>query len=394
MITKNNKKIDKIEIIVFIYMIIMSLECAVEFYSSQQIGWALLIYRCCAILCPIVTFIIFTKTKIYKKSYEGRITWYFLFLCIWSLIIYIWQDFNVLSTFSACIYFAIPLGVYISNLSIYSFSRIFQVISIIGISCFIYVWAVYDIDITIAMRRGYAWSNIFYWAGVFWGIIPNVLLAFIQDNNKILSVIYWGCGVLFNLIFLKRFIIVDSVLLIFMLVIYYFLARKIKISTFIKGMCILIIGIIILLSVQGSVIDMLINSSLKRFTNLNIMEFDRFVESINYFKEINPLFLLFGKGIWGTHTALNGLREALHVGWSNFIFKGGIPLISFALVPTIKAIKMLPKMYLLDQKTQWAVCIVCVYAVKLIYSSVHGFSPETLMLFFSYAAIMKYRYKN
>ena len=139
-------------------------------------------------------------------------------------------------------------------------------------------------------------------------------------------------------------------------------------------------------------VDILLDAVTGRFEDSSIKDLDRLVETKNYFKSADLVDILFGRGLFGTHDSLGSLTDALHIGWADYIFRGGVFLFAFALVPTLRAVTLLPSMDLLDTRTQWAVCITCIYAVKLLYGNLHNHSPELPFVFFSYAVVMKWRF--
>src|SRR5690606_8661195 len=112
---------------------------------------------------------------------------------------------------------AILTAFYFSTLSTKLLVEIFKALSIIGIVGLIYVFSVESIDLDLALTRGYTWTEIFYYSPLFWAVIPGIILAFLYDKNLILTICYWCGAILLNLMFLKRFIIVDSLLLILVL---------------------------------------------------------------------------------------------------------------------------------------------------------------------------------
>lgn len=375
------------------YLIIMTVEMAVEYYSGQGITWALILFRSLSISTPLFALELLLRHSLISNTYRSAICVYFIFLFAWSVATYVYQNENA-SIFGATIYFAIPLGVSLENADSKDFKTPFRIICFIGIITFFFIWFTYNIDFSKAMRRYYTWSDIFFWGGVFWAIIPVILFTLVFSNTKsswILAVAYWACGVIFYLIFVKRFIITDSILLLLMIGVFLLCEKKINARFFLSALIMAGIAILLVHQLADSVLGMLWEAVKGRFDNTTIAEFDRFEESRIYFSNSNLLYLLLGKGLWGAHSVLGVKNQALHVGWCNYIFKGGIILFMFAFIPTIKAFTLLPKMRELDPKTKWAVCMACVYGARLIYTNMHAHYPEMMMVFFSYTVIMNYK---
>lgn len=376
-----------------LFLVVMTVEIGVEYYSGKGISWALLLFRSLSMLTPLFAGFMIIRHALWMKTYRSVVCLYFLFILLWTLPIYIQQNENV-SIFSATIYFAIPLGVSLEHAKMQDFKKPFIFICFIGICCFFFIWFTYDLDIAKALRRGYTWTDIFFWSGVFWAIIPITLYSVINNCSwkyRLLVIGYWICGVIFYLIFLKRFIIVDSALILAMIGIFLFSEGKITIKRVFGGLLISGMVLAIISVAADSVVGLLWDGVMGRFSNTSINEFDRFEESRIYFSNSNLLYILFGKGLLGGHSALEaGLHEALHVGWTNLIHKGGLVLFICALWPTIKAILLVPRMKELDSKTKWAVCVACVYSARLVYTNMHAHYPEMMMVFYSYAVIMNY----
>lgn len=374
------------------YLVIMTIEIGIEYYSAKSITWALLMFRTLSLLTPLFAGEMVLRHRLWDKTYRTTICLFFLFILIWSIPVYFEQGENV-SIFSATIYFAIPLGVSLENVDTKFFRKPFFIICLIGIVCFFYFWFTYDIDISKAVQRRYTWTDIFFWAGVFWAIIPITLYSFVSNISwkyKVFVIGYWICGIIFYLIFLKRFILVDSVLLILMICFFYFSEDKLNIKLFFVGAFVFTVLFLVGSFAKDSAIGLLWNGVMGRFADTSVNEFDRFEETRIYFSNTNIIYTILGKGLWGGHSSLAGLHEALHVGWANLIHKGGIILFVLVLYPTIKAFYLLPKMKTLDKKTKWAVCMACIYAIRLTYSNMHAHYPEMVMAFFSYAIIANY----
>lgn len=377
------------------YLIAMTIVPCLEYYSARGSVFGIVVYRIFSLLTIVFSLFMVIQDHIMSR-YRCLVTFYFFIYTLYSVGLMI-LEYNVLSFFNATILLIIPAAVSFANINISRLYTAFKVICVVSILIFVYIWLSNNIDMAVALRRGYTWTYIFYWGEIFWGIVPIVLYGFICTNEikfKFLCVIYWACGILFNLIFLKRAIVLDSLLLILMIIVYMLFTKKIKFKSLVEGLMLSLFFILIIIYVQNDKISALWEGIWKRFESINsILEIDRVYETTHYFATANPLSFIIGKGLWGTQSVLKGrLHEALHIGWANFIFKGGIIMFFMALVPTIKAFRMLPRLHLYDKKIQWAICIVCVDAVRLCYVNFYSHTPALLMLFWAYSVIMESKF--
>src|SRR5690606_29530436 len=112
------------------------------------------------------------------------------------------------------IYSQLITAFYFRNIQISFLAEIFKFISIIAVISLPYIFITQDINLDNALLRSYTWTETFYYAALFWAVIPYVLISFLSGNKILLSLFYWSGALALNLLFLKRFILVDSVLLL------------------------------------------------------------------------------------------------------------------------------------------------------------------------------------
>lgn len=384
-----NQVLSSSEKLVVFVLLLISFESIIEYYSSSKMIAALLIYRIIAVGYTAFCFFLFIRSKYKRNSYSAAVMLFFVFIVMWSILCLflngVEKDF-----FTGVIYFGILAGGILSQKRFEIWERLLSIIPYLGIAVMVLMMATQRIDLSIVLRRGYVWTNIFFWGGIYWALIPVVLYHFLNHRGRGIAVIYWICGIIFNLIFLKRFIIVDSVLLLLMIV--YILYKENRNSGRIWGIGVFIscIGIIVYVLLQNHFMNAMVQQMLQRTGSLSsIWEFDRIVESREYFCKESLIYTLLGRGFWGAHSTLGTLNPALHIGWLNFIFKGGILLLIFIAFPVIKSYKSLCSLEHYDKEVKFAVCCLSVYSVKLLYVNMHRFEPELILIFWCCSVVME-----
>jgi hypothetical protein len=384
--TKGNKFIT-------FYFILMSFEYITEYYWNTGITIMEYINRGMMIISFIFPIILMLIYK--QKLTPYRI--YFLMSFISGLYMTIMYQF--IGQNKNLSYIGIYLGLlsafFMSKINLEVLQKAFKLVAIGGIIVFLYIIFVRKIDIIVALRRGYVWTDIFYFGPVYWAIIPFAILSFLEGKNIKLSIIYWICSVILNLIFLKRFIIIDSLLMLIVLCIILFDKNKINKKLLLKILAFVAVSACIVIATLGHKILPLFDMVMNRFKESSDLEtFDRFVEAQNYFKTTNIVDILLGKGFLNTQYGLGIQGYALHVGWSNFIFKGGIFLLIAVIIPYFKMLSLLSNLKRLPMKIKFSVYMMMVYAVRLIYVNMHSFVPEMLIFFYCLFNVMDYNKKE
>ncbi len=293
------------------------------------------------------------------------------------------------------------ISIYIQILSAFFFTRFdidyieksFIQLAILSIIAATYIIFKTDIDVASAIKRGYQYTEIFYFPSLFWGVTPFVILSILRNKNLLISTAYWAVSIALNLIIIKRFIIIDSALLL-IIIITINLLRKGKIKTFSKTFVIGIIFISLGLIYAGDILlNLLENVTTRiRITSEDLSSFDRLVESKNYLNSTNLFFLIFGKGVGGTHTGLDTISQALHIGWINFILKGGIILLILILIPYFKMIRIAKYLKNTPIKIQFSFWFLLISIFRLSYNNMHSLAPEMLIFFYCIFTIMDYKY--
>ena len=182
------------------------------------------------------------------------------------------------------------------------------------------------------------WRLLFPWSYL-------ILYKFtIKNSNRILSIVAYTTSALYfilGFLFGKRILLYEAIVIIILIL----LINKQKgiIKKFIKPIISVMGLLIVTLIISNYVIDIdlstLFRSTITRYDNLSIGNFDRIEEFKNIFLEYPYSILLTGAGL-GSYFHGPGV-VSLHIGWLNFMFKGGILLFFLELWLFVKAIKML-----------------------------------------------------
>ena len=390
-------KMNHAEIAVFLYFIVMAFQYPFEYYSDEGILPAKLVLYAFIILLWIFPLLMFWFNRPNLTPYRAVFLVVFsgiFLMSIWNGVITNYTGIGVIS----------GIGVYLSMLSAFcmcnirtqAFEKAFVCLTPIALAVLAGVLLFGNIDIQAAMDRDYTWTPIFFTTSFFWAYIPFLLLSFITKKHIVLSVLYWAGALILNSLFLKRMIFVDTAL-IAIVVLFHFLGEgKIEFLKVLKFcLAILLLGGLAT-AIFWRAIGPLVMASVGRLFEISggLLKFDRFVESFNYFKAASPLEILLGKGFYGQHEGLGLVRYALHVGWSNFILKGGIPLFLLVFIPYFKLLYLLPKYKYLPVVTKFSICMMMVYAAGLFYGNMHSFTPNMLLFFYSVFNVMDYRGKQ
>ena len=137
--------------------------------------------------------------------------------------------------------------------------------------------------------------------------------------------------------FLKRVIFFEIIVVVLIAAVAWMSTRR-SFSTKIKVIskkCIgalfvvaLSVGVFSILDVvnPGRLIDLFALTK-ERIAYQDVREFDRLLELKWLLEESTPLQIIVGSGIGSTHDLLGFTTSAVHIGWGNLIFKGGILLV-------------------------------------------------------------------
>ncbi len=183
----------------------------------------------------------------------------------------------------------------------------------------------------LSFHLWWASATCFAYCGIF---------AFLSDNkNKknwlYVLIIYFVIGMLF----LKRSCFLNCIIII-ILSLYLSIKNKNGSKIFLTVIGILIVGLFLLILIPG-IKEMVFGALFDRFrdTASNIEEFDRLIEWQTFLKQTPEIKLYTGYGI-GNFPIYDrygvgedgSLLNALHLGYTNIIFKGGILYVAFYIV--------------------------------------------------------------
>jgi hypothetical protein len=290
------------------------------------------------------------------------------------------------------IYIQILSGFFITKYDIEFFEKLFVKIAYLSFLGLAYVIFFIDLNVELAVQRGYQWTETFFYTCLYWAFIPFVILAILTKRHIKLSLIYWGGAIILNLIIVKRMILVDSFLLILVISAILFLKSG-RIKNFAKLLFGLGIGYIVSTLFIGDSLKVLFDSVFNRTLEQanELSEFNRFVESINYFKSANLLELIVGGGFGATHTGLGITAEALHVGWGNFVLKGGILLLILIILPYFKVLGIVRNINKAPIKVQFSFWYLVIMFPRLFYLNMHSMDPTMLLFFYCLFNLIDYK---
>lgn len=187
--------------------------------------------------------------------------------------------------------------------------------------------ALYYADFSLG-RDLNVWKPQYIWWGLLfpWSYIL-IYKSIVMNKSKrwaivsyFLMILYITLGVLFG----KRIVFYELLVVISVILI----AKQNKnfIWTLLKSTRILVVFsmLLFLSSLFFSDINLISNiqQTLDRFTDLSVSNFDRFDEFANVFNEYPITFIFTGTGLGSQHTGPGGIN--MHIGWLNYIFKGGL----------------------------------------------------------------------
>lgn len=387
-IKKNKSRINNYVKWILIYL---SMQLVIFYYIDQGNFPRILLYFTYFASFILPTILIFNE-RIRKNVYRE------LYLIIFGLIFiisFIYRSDDLGLTIAGfAIYSHLLSAYFLKRFDILFFSNILKIVAILALGALLFFFSTTAIDFKIALARGYAWTELFFYATLFWGVIPYVIISTLTKKNIALSLFYWLGAIAINLLFLKRFIIIDSCILI--VIIYYInsFSNKKLFNNF-KYLLFVSFVLILVLFYASENIILLIEGTTSRIQEAsdNIALFDRYIESYNYFSNANLIEIIFGKGFVSTHNGLYKDSYALHIGWSNFIFKGGIFLFVLVLTPYFRLFKLMKNIKILPLNVQFAVVLLLSYFFRLFYTNMHSLGPEMLIFFYAVFIVMDYSLK-
>ncbi len=320
----------------------------------------------------------------FKSNYE---TMYFLCFVFITLITFSFMPFNGrISRDIVCfsIYMQIFTAFIYSDLDVEFFLKLFRIISVISVLGFAYAVNNISFDFALALNRGYQGEEIFYYTGLFWASTAYVVLAVMVKKDITWSFICLALNVVLNLIIVKRMILLE-VGVCFLVLMLMLLKEKGNFRIVLKVLAIVGVVFLVLRFTAWDMVSGLFESVFERTTESaeDIDSFNRFVESKNFFSAASLFDIVLGGGFGATHTGLGTEAEALHVGWTNFILKGGIPLFLIMTTPFITAVKRFTEYRYLSTKSKFAMWILFLYFPTLFLGNFHAFYPKLFLLCWS-----------
>ncbi len=386
---KKSKTSNLYDSIVIIFLLLLSVQYLVFYYVDNDIlpRFLLYIFYAIAFFLPII---LKSGTQIKMNNYRSVFLYWFILVLLISL-------FDLIGNFASAV---ATLAIYIQILSAFYFTKydvdfiekLFVRLAFIGIISALFIISVTSIDVSYAMQRGYQTEEIFYYAILFWAVIPFVILSVLRNRNVILSLFYWAFAIAIGLIIVKRMIIVDSILLS-IIVIMITNVRTGRIKNLSRLLGVMAAAALLFVFLLGDIITPLYDSVFFRIETASedISSFNRLVESENYFSSASILSIIFGKGFSGTHIGLGETALALHIGWANFILKGGIILLLLILWPFFKIIKIIKNINQVPIKVQFSVWLLLAFSIRLTYMNMHTMAPIMLIFFYCVFTIMDYK---
>lgn len=168
------------------------------------------------------------------------------------------------------------------------------------------------------------WFTLFPWPFLLiYKIVYRKELGPLMSTIAVLcTFLYFALGMLFQ----KRIILLE---ILFMGCIYIILNRD-HLTRVAKAISMALVVCIIMASILASVLhfDIIqsIEGTIARTKGESFKGFDRFVEFKDLFSQFSGSFLLVGTGLGSNQTGPG--RGNVHIGWLNFIFKGGFVLLA------------------------------------------------------------------
>ncbi len=391
---KLNKFPSIIDTLVKVLFVLLTVQYVVSYYAGEAgifPRYVLYIFM----FFPIINLLlVFFYTRVKWSGYRLVFILYFLFMVLNTLLQAQGTSGEILANFA--IYSAILTAFYFSFVNISFLFDVFKLVTLIGVAGFIYIMSTVSIDIDSAIRRGYIWTEMFYYASLYWAVIPAVILSFLYERKILIVVSYWILAIILNLIFLKRFILVDSILLLLVVLFINFNKDKKLFSGF-KFYFIMASLVGLSLYFASEFIVTLFDATNERMesTTDDVSGFDRFVEYRNYFeKEATIIDFFIGKGFSSFHKGLGKEAYSLHTGWANFIFKGGVIWFILILIPFFKIIAVIGKFKKLPVDIQFSVTLLLINVPRLFYINMDNFQPVMLVFFYALFKVADYKHSK
>lgn len=379
-----NRNLNKYQYWAIAFFVVISIVNCFQYYST---GFFSILYKVNRYL-PIVCIILCIPLMLNKKYSLYKIILLFDFTIIMLVTI-----FSVILNYTGNLTY-MAIGSYIllaiQTEKIFDENTLyncFKILSIIGIGFFIYFFFVEGYDFSMIIGKawsGYVWSKSFYYASILWSVPYFVILSHIKQKDILISTLAWITYIIWNLMFLKRFVFVDTLIIIMYLLFHYMKLNKINlIKVFKICLLIIVIGILLLFVFRDSLEDLL-KSVLDRFSNSvsNLASFDRIVELRSYINQASCFELVLGGGF--VHRFIyadNLIRYNLHIGWGDFMYHGGIILLILCLLPYFKVPRFIKAYRYISNTQKIYFSILVLNFFRYMYIGPYVFYPQMLITF-------------
>ncbi|WP_459930739.1 hypothetical protein [Desulfosporosinus burensis] len=216
------------------------------------------------------------------------------------------------------------------------------------------------------------WKPQYIWWGLLYPWSYLLLYKFImQKTSAFWNVLAYGSMVMYcvlGLLFGKRVVIFELAIVLLIIIIATkrrsYILKMFKTGAVTMGL--IFLGVFASHYIFDLNLINLFEDTWLRLSSDSIQEFDRFEEFKNIFRQYPYSIIITGAGLGSFHDGPGGIN--LHIGWLNFIFKGGILFFVLELWVFSIAIKAL-----LKSKNKWlkyiSACVVFSYIGIMISSS-------------------------
>ena len=335
------------------------------------------------------------RAKLYLNKYKALVIIAFLEMLLITVIVMTFNYSGNASYISIGAYMIIAcLGADVIDSDL--LQKAFEIVAIVGILAFLFFLIFRGFDYSLIIGRewsGYVWSEAYYYCNILWVTPYLILLAFVRQKKIVFSIICMSVYLAFNLLFLKRFALVDTFLVTFLVLYIRRKQNKMSLNEFIRGgVVVAALMAVVLILLNKTNIGSMFESLLGRFasTSENILDFDRFVEIREYFKQAGLIKTIFGGGfvnsfIYGTNIE----RYNLHIGWADYIYHGGILFFFCMFIPVIKIREKSSIFLKMTETDQFYFCAYILTAFRFLYIGFYVFYPLLLITVLSAISMMK-----
>lgn len=246
----------------------------------------------------------------------------------------------------------------------------------------------------IATRQGIWTISYYYWwlsCSIFAYIFPYTVIT---GKHRLIGYGTLASYFILGLIFQKRSALINVIFIILITILLnpnknskskYLNILNRLIFLFITS--IFVIAVINICVPNDSYVGMLLLSLLDRFQDVDNV--DRLQEVDEYFRAVSPLSYVLGQGI-GNYITTNRTLNALHIGFYNTIYRGGILYLLFYFSIFIKAIKAFINRHKLSSQGLICLCTTLSAFLSMAYEFAWGYT----IVVFGYATSMAYIYNG